>query len=141
MTLTRFNNSDLVKDFSNDVFLRNLSENLFGKNSFACTENEPNYKVIEQEKSYALEVAIPGLSKDDINIKLDNGILTVETTEREEKDERTGFASLEFSKTFQLSKKVNQDKIEAKIENGLLSINLPKIEAEIKKPTRTIAIS
>lgn len=138
MTLTRFHHPDLVKDFTNDVFLKNLNDHFFNKHSFSFGKQEPNYEVIEEEKEFLLEVAVPGMSKKDIDVQIDNGILTIATKERDEKDKRKGFAAAEFHKTFQLSKKVNQDKITAKVENGVLSIYLPKVDAEVKKPTRKI---
>lgn len=138
MTLTRFHHPDLVKDFTNDVFLKNLNDHFFNKHNFSHGKQEPDYEVVEEEKEFLLEVAVPGMSKKDIDVEIDNGILTIATKERKEEDKRKGFAAVEFYKNFQLSKKINQDKITAKVDNGLLSICLPKVDTEVKKPTRKI---
>lgn len=141
MTLVRLNNNGLVRSLAHEAFFRNFSDSFLERTENQNNHYELNYKVKEEEKDFILEIAIPGLAKDDLTIEVDNGTLNIATKERSEEDKKTGFAATEFSKRFKLSKKVNQDTISASSENGVLTITLPKVEAAIRKPARTIEIS
>ena len=87
----------------------------------------PAINVIENEKEYELELAAPGLSKEDFKIQLDgegNLVINMEKkTENENKEEKKGrFLRREFS-----YENVDIEKIDAKMENGVLNVHLPKI--------------
>lgn len=141
MTLVRMNHPSLVRDLAHEAFFRNFSDSYLERTENSNPNIEVDYNVSEQEVSFTLEIAIPGLSRDDINIEVDNGILMVSTNELSEDNVRSGFAAKQFTKRFKLSRKVNQETISAKNENGLLTIILPKVETEIKKPIRNIEIA
>ena len=106
--------------------------------------------ILENKKGFIVEVAAPGMTKEDFNVKIDddnNLLITVEKkTETEEHDENTCYLRREFSYShFQrrmiLPDTVDRDKISAKAENGILSINIPKREEqEEPKVDRTIEI-
>ena len=96
----------------------------------------PAINVIENEKEYELELAAPGLSKEDFKIQLDNeGNLVInmeKKTENKEEKKRGRFLRREFSyekfhQTLMLPDDVQIENIEAKMENGVLNIRLPKI--------------
>ncbi|MBR6466095.1 MAG: Hsp20/alpha crystallin family protein [Bacteroidales bacterium] len=96
----------------------------------------PAINVIENEKEYELELAAPGLSKEDFKIQLDNeGNLVInmeKKTENKEEKKRGRFLRREFSyekfhQSLMLPDDVDIEKIEAKMENGVLNIHLPKI--------------
>ncbi|MEO1515907.1 MAG: Hsp20/alpha crystallin family protein [Bacteroidota bacterium] len=104
------------------------------------------FNLIETDNGFRLELAVPGLSKEDIQINIDKDILKVsakkEYKEAEgEKVLRRGFGAYEFDKTFHLPKTVDTDQINASFENGVLSIGLAKKETAIAKPARNIEIA
>ena len=93
------------------------------------------------DKDYRVEVAAPGMTKNDFNIKIDeNNNLVVSMEKKEEKNEdkkdgrylRREFSYSKFQQTMVLPDNVEKDKIEAKVENGVLSISIPKRTEEIK---------
>jgi HSP20 family protein len=96
-----------------------------------------------------VEVAAPGMSKKDFKIELDGNALTIssEKTNRQEDKEDEKYTRKEFSyqsfyRTFTLPKEVvDVDKIEAKYDNGLLHLLIPKKEEAKQKPPKLIQIS
>ena len=97
----------------------------------------PAINVIENEKEYELELAAPGLSKEDFKIQLDgegNLVINMEKrTENKEEEKKKGrFLRREFSyekvhQRLMLPDDVDIEKIDAKMENGVLNVHLPKI--------------
>ena len=110
----------------------------------------PAINVIESEKEYRVEVAAPGMTKDDFNIRIDeNDNLVVSMEKREEKNEekkdgrylRREFSYSKFQQTIVLPENVEQDKIEAKVEHGVLNICVPKKnKADAKRVEKIIEI-
>jgi HSP20 family protein len=105
----------------------------------------PHVDACETEKGYELELALPGVKAEDINIDFQEGRLTI-TGERklERKEDGRRYHMLEtqygsFSRTFYLPDKVNPDKISAHFEDGVLLVNVPK--DELKTMKRQINIS
>ena len=96
----------------------------------------PAINVIENEKEYELELAAPGLSKEDFKIQLDgegNLVINMEKrTENKEEEKKKGrflrreFSYEKFHQRLMLPDDVDIEKIDAKMENGVLTINLPK---------------
>lgn len=96
----------------------------------------PAINVIENEKEYELELAAPGLSKEDFKIQLDgegNLVINMEKrTENKEEKKKGRFLRREFSyekfhQRLMLPDDVDIEKIDAKMENGVLNVHLPKI--------------
>jgi HSP20 family protein len=110
----------------------------------------PAINVKETDKAFCVEIAAAGMTKDDFNVSIDeenNLVITVEKkTEVKEDDREMRYLRREFSyskfrQTMLLPENVNKDKIEAKVEHGVLRINLPKLtENEIQKKQRSIEI-
>ncbi len=111
----------------------------------------PAINVIENEKDYRVEVAAPGMTKEDFDIHLgDNNELVIsmeKKNESEEKDNdgkkylRREFSYTKFQQAFDLPDNVDVDKINASMNNGVLSIELPKVATEEKaKASRMIEI-
>ncbi|WP_207493461.1 Hsp20/alpha crystallin family protein [Aridibaculum aurantiacum] len=99
----------------------------------------------EDEKGYHLELQAPGRSKDAFEIKLDEKILTIssEVIQEEQtayKTIRREFSSKSFKRSFTLDETINADGIEAKYEDGILKVYLPKRE-EVKNSPKQITIS
>ena len=97
--------------------------------------------ILQFNINFSLEIAVPGLTKNDLKIDVENGLLTISTIKKEEETPKTGFAAHQFVKKFRLSKSINQEAIAAHTENGLLTITLPKVESAVPKPARSIEIA
>lgn len=112
--------------------------------------SSPSINILENEKEFIVEVAAPGMTKEDFTVKIDddnNLVIAVEKkVESEEHDEDTCYLRREFSYShFQrrmiLPDTVDRDKIGAKAENGILTISIPKREEnEEPKVDRRIEI-
>ena len=107
----------------------------------------PAINVIESEKEYRVEVAAPGMTKDDFKIRIDeNDNLVVCMEKRDEKNEdkkegrflRREFSYSKFQQTIVLPDNVEADKIEAKMEHGVLNISIPKDKKEEMKRTEKV---
>lgn len=124
--------------FGNDV-VKNFDEQ-FNNSSM------PSVNVIEKEKSYIVEVAAPGLKKDEFKVELDNKMLKISSEKKQEEEKndekilRREFSYCSFKRTFSLPDTVDAEKIEAKHENGILSVIIPKKDEAIIKPSKAIEI-
>ena len=110
----------------------------------------PAINVIETENGYKVEVAAPGMTKGDFNIRIDednNLVISMEKKIEDKEDKKDGrylrreFSYSKFQQTMILPENVDKEKISAQVENGVLTIELPKLrEEEVKKAERTIEI-
>tara|TARA_R110002049_G_scaffold231823_5_gene404420 strand:+ start:237 stop:713 length:477 start_codon:yes stop_codon:yes gene_type:complete len=107
----------------------------------------PKVNIKEEADAFIVEMAVPGLKKSDFDINLDNNILSISAElkeEREDNDEgytRREFGYSSFKRTFTLPETVNDSKINASYNEGILNVHLPKKEEAKQKPARTIKIS
>ncbi len=134
--------------FSNNLFMghpviENLMKDIFntettGNGNNGATYSTPKVNIYETEKAYKLEMAVPGLSKKDISINVDNDILTITAdSEPQERDYlRQEFHYGKFSRKFNLSEDIDQEGIKAAFSNGILEITLSKKEVVIEKPKK-----
>lgn len=117
-----------------------------GTQSFSSTIPAVNIK--ETETEFRIELASPGLKKEDFNIELDENVLSISSErkiESEEKNENGKYTRKEFSfssfkRSFTLPETVNEEDIKANYENGVLLLTLPKREEALPKPKRLIEI-
>ena len=107
----------------------------------------PAVNIRETDDAYFVEMAVPGMKKSNFEIALDNNVLLI-STEREHQEEsdegtytRREFGYSAFRRSFTLPETVDEQKIMATYQDGLLSVHLPKREEAKKKPARTITIS
>lgn len=107
----------------------------------------PAVNIIESKDDYRIEVAAPGLNKDDFKINIENNVLTI-SAEKEEKTENEGesyvrreFNYASFSRSFTLPDSMDTEKISAKHKDGVLDVIIPKKEEAKQKPARNIKIS
>lgn len=115
-----------------------------------ATATAPAINVFETEKEYKLELAAPGMTKDDFNVHIDendNLVICMEkkSDNKEEKKDgrylRREFSYSKFQQTMILPENVDKEKITATVEHGVLNVTLPKLsEEEVKKPNRQIEI-
>jgi HSP20 family protein len=107
----------------------------------------PAVNIAEDENKYAIEFAVPGFSKSDFVINLENDILTVKSEKESQTDEteinytRKEFDYSSFQRSFTLPDLVDGEKISASYTNGVLSIEIPKKEEAKVKPAREISIA
>ncbi|MBK9481007.1 MAG: Hsp20/alpha crystallin family protein [Bacteroidetes bacterium] len=113
----------------------------------------PPVNILEKEKNYSIELMAPGLDKSDFKIELDNHLLTIsfqkttESTEESpaqspatEKFIKKEFSIKSFKRTFTVNEHLKLDEITAKYENGILSVDIPKVEVK-EKEVKTISIN
>lgn len=109
----------------------------------------PAVNVRETDEEFQIDVAAPGLKKNDFNVDYDNGRLTISSEKQEEHKEEEGekvtrreFNYQSFQRSFTVPENVvNADKIEAKYEDGILHVTLPKREEAKPKPAKKIKIA
>ncbi len=150
MTLVK-RNGNLLNPFPvlfDDFFNRDMFN--WGHSNFSNTNTTiPAVNIRETAENYEVEVAAPGMSKKDFKVELDGNLLSIssETNHQKEQKEDELFSRKEFSyqsflRTFTLQKDVvDIEKIEARYENGLLQLLIPKKEEAKQKPPRLIQIS
>ncbi len=144
MTLVRYQN-ELPSLF--DRFFSNELEGWNRKNFSNTNTTLPAVNVKENTDTYEVEVAAPGFEKSDFNIELNNDILTISSDKQtnneandDEKITRQEFSYQSFTRSFTLPELVEDEKISAKYENGILSISIPKKEEAKPKPVKQIEI-
>jgi HSP20 family protein len=150
MTLVKRNGNLLnpLNVLYDDFFNRDLFN--WGNANFSDTNTTiPAVNIKETAENYEVEVAAPGMTKDDFKIELDGNSLTIssEKTQQNEENEGERYARKEFSyQSFQRTLTLHKDvvdieNIQAKYENGLLRLLIPKKEEAKQKPPRQIQIS
>ena len=106
----------------------------------------PAVNIVENEADFELELAIPGKSKDDFNVEIDENVMTIsmESKSEEETAERNytrkEFSYQSFKRSFTLPETVNEEKIEATYTDGILKFRIPKRDEVLPKPKRTVEI-
>jgi len=129
----------LVEEFFNDfpfAGLRNWT-----------TSSVPAVNIAETKDEYRIEVAAPGLDKDDFKVNIEDDTLTISANKEEKKEEkdetytRREFSYTSFSRSFNLPDTVDSEKIKAEHKNGVLTIYVPKKEEVKKKLSREVKIS
>lgn len=108
----------------------------------------PAINVIETEKDYKVELAAPGMRKDDFQVHINNeGNLSIKMESKKENEQkekgrylRREFSYSKYEQTLILPDDVKKDKISAKVTDGVLTVTLPKSEVKVSDPTRQIMI-
>ena len=122
----------------NQTWLPDIFNDFFDNDWMVRTNaTAPAINVLENENSYEIEVAAPGMKKEDFKVHIDeNGNLAIEMEKKvDEKDEkknghylRREFSYSKFQQTMVLPDDVQRDKISAKVEHGVLNVVIPKVE-------------
>ena len=143
---SRFSGLPLMFD---DFFGKDLFD--WRNSNFSNTNTTiPAVNIKETAEEYLVEVAAPGMNKEDFKVELDGNLLTIssersnqsEDREEDERYSRKEFSYMSFQRSFNLQKDVvDIEKIEARYENGLLKLVIPKKEEAKQKPPRLIQIS
>jgi HSP20 family protein len=138
MNLIRYNPKAL--DLLNvDRFFDDLLDSSF----FGSSASIPAVDVRETEEAFLMDIDLPGLTEKDVDVKLDNNLLTVSSKKEEKKEQKANGYILkerrasEFRRSFVIPEEVDREKISAAFTNGVLSMSFPKVPAA--KP-RTIEV-
>ena len=147
MTFVKLNNKPTEKNFNSlieDLWkgipstINNEFNSLFHKESVPVN-------IKETKDAYVLEVVAPGWNKNDIKVSLDDKILSISAEKKNEViDEnssyvRREYTSRSFKRSFTVDEKIDASNIQAKYENGVLTLNLPKMP-EVKASSKEISI-
>lgn len=121
------NFSDLMDEFFNDVVNT-------GRDSFV-----PGIDISETDEQFEISAELPGMKKEDIDVSLDNGRLSISGERKfENKEEGKTYHRIEtsygaFNRSFQLPDNIDEESISATYEDGLLNITIDKAEDKVKK--------
>ena len=134
----------------NRLFFPSLVNDFMGPDWFGGTENwntsVPAVNIKNNEKDFELELAVPGFKRDDFTVEVDNDVLTISSEVKTENEEtkdnytRKEFSFSSFKRAFTLPETVDGSKIDAKYEDGVLRVVLPKREESLPKPKRLVSI-
>ncbi|WP_266203503.1 Hsp20/alpha crystallin family protein [Pontibacter kalidii] len=137
----------VFSDFFSDVdrFFENDMWGMPSRMGQQMMANVPATNIRENDKDYSIEVAAPGMRKEDFTIDVNEGMLTISSEREEEKnDEQENYTRREynyssFSRSFRLPDSVREDDIKASYKDGVLHVTVPKGKDK-EKPTRKIKI-
>jgi len=145
MTLVKYRPSTMENFFNREIESF-FPDRFYGTNALGQT---PAVNVVENKEGFRIEVAAPGLKKEDFKLHLNNNRLTISAQKqseaaeanKEEKYTRHEFSYRSFQRTFTLPQSVNGEAVEATYTDGILHVSLPKREEAKVKPAREIAIA
>lgn len=138
-------NSASWSNWLDEIFNRDLPS-VFNSN-FNSGISVPKVNIKETAESFVVEMAVPGFKKSDFKIDIDHKVLSISAEIKEENEEnnsnynRREFGYASFKRTFNFPETVNDEKINASYNDGILSVVLPKKEEAKQKPARSIEVS
>lgn len=124
-----------------------LNDNLFNWPNMNNGGSLPRVNITETDEDFRVEMAAPGMKREDFHVELDNDTLVIWSEMSDNKEENnTSYTRREFSyesfrRSFHLPNTVEADKIRAKYEDGILKLMIPKKEEAKRKPAKKIKIS
>lgn len=134
----------------NNLLFPDLMNEIFNPDWFGGLETAKGYKpavnIEENEKEFKLTLIVPGRSKEDFEIEVEDDVLSVVVSEIKNDENnvsnftRKEFEILSFKRAFTLPEIVNIENIEVSYSAGILSFNLPKKEEALPKPKRSLAV-
>lgn len=131
------NNSWLSNFFDNDRFF---------DSSLLRVQSVPAVNIKENEKNFEISLAAPGLSRKDFNVSVDNGVLTISSEQKEEKETkekeftRQEYSYSSFSRSFALPENVKEEDVDAKYADGVLKVTLAKKALPAQKAKKAIEV-
>ncbi len=132
-------------DLFNDAFKSIFNSPFFSERTFDTSNILPKSRISEDKDNFYLNLEMPGVSKEDLKINLENNVLSVSGTKKNtKKNEDTNLIMNEiyygeFSRSFTVTDDIKKDNIEAEFKDGILNIVLPKVE-EAKPVVKEIAV-
>lgn len=141
MKLTTYNPKKNLQDFFNGdmepFFPRNLMD-FFDPETVRAVH--PKVNIVENEDEFLLTAEVPGMEEKDINVEINEGVLSLRGNTKEEKETKEDnyrireYRSQNFERSFRLGDQVDPEKVVAKLEKGILRVSLGK--KEIAKPKK-----
>jgi len=107
----------------------------------------PPVNIVDKDGEFDVELAVPGMKKEDFHVTCENGYLTIKAEREEKKEEkdknylRREYNYNSFERSFSLPESVKADQVKAKYENGVLKLTLPKKEEARAKPKVEVKIA
>mgnify|MGYP001374744534 FL=1 len=139
MRIVKYNNNNVFPSLMNEFFNEDFRMNLINRN-----HSIPSVNSVENNESFEIDLAVPGMKKDDFTIELNDKVLVISsenTNSVENGNMRLNeFNYSSFQRSFRVPESVELDKIKANYKNGILKIKLPKKKNSITKPNRVIDI-
>ena len=139
MRIVKYNNNNVFPSLINEFF-----NDDFGMNFLNRSHSVPSVNSVENNDSFEIDLAVPGMKKEDFTIELSDKVLDIssETSNTIENDKMrlNEFNFSSFQRSFRIPDSVDHDKIKANYKNGILKIKLPKRKESISKPNRVINI-
>ena len=130
MTIIRWNRRPMLSDVFDNMFERNFDTG-FEKNC-GCA---PATNILENEGEFEIQIAVPGMKKDDFKMEMEDNVLSVvfEKKDEDKKEENVEYLRREFdmegfTRSFSIPKTADVEKIKARYDNGILYISVPKID-------------
>lgn len=146
MTITKYNRpSTFTNDFDkffNDFFftpVRAKQNNAF--------ENIPAVNISEKDGVFHIELAVPGMKKEDFNIEIHDGVMSISSETKEEStSEERNYSKREFNyssfeRRFTLPDNIKEEQVSAKYEDGILKVSVPKADEKEKNTKKQVQIS
>lgn len=138
MSLIKYNTSD-YRPVSFNSFLDRFFNEGIDPSANGGSRFTPQVDILEHDKSFEIQLALPGMDKNDFSLEMNEGMLTISGErkfENEKKDKN--YRSIEthygaFKRSFHLPKEIKSDSIEAKYDNGILYVTVPKDEQKLAK--------
>ena len=135
---------DIFDDFMDGFAFPDVSKELYGKHAKQIMKTD----VKELDNGYEIMVDLPGFKKDEVNVELENGYLTISASkglDKDEEDKKGKYIRKEryagsMSRSFYVGDGITEDDIKAKYENGILKLSIPKKEAKAVEQKKHIAI-
>lgn len=145
MLIKRSDYAPAYVNFFDDFFGRNIMSDFFNNN---VKTTLPTANIVENEKDFQVELAVPGYDKKDFSIQLNENVLTIKGETKSEKEDtksnkqytRKEHYYASFERHFTLPDTVKVESIEASYENGLLKITLPKKDEKEIEATKLIEV-
>ena len=135
---------DFFEDFPMPREFRNLDRRLYGKNA----AREMKTDVHENDEGYEVDIDLPGFKKDELNLRLENGYLTVSAAKGLDKDEKSKKGRIirqeryagAMERSFYVGDAITEEDVKAKFEDGVLRLCIPKKESQKLPEHKTIMI-
>jgi len=146
--------SSVVKKSDNFPYFGSFFDDFFSKDVFDWNTKNfsqlgstlPSVNVKENETDFQVELAAPGMKKEDFKIEIDNHILSISSEKKEEKEDkkekysRREFNYQSFTRSFSLPESAASEGIQASYKDGVLMVHIPKKEVAKNPPNRTIPV-
>lgn len=147
MTLVKFKPFAPSQYVFGDLFEELFNNFLKDETGITTTQfTKPAVNILEETDKYVLELAIPGMKKEDIEVKIENKQLIISSSKEQKEEEiKENFIKMEynydsFKRVFTLPDSINSNEIDAEYKDGILNLSLMKKEESIKKGPMSIAI-